>query len=646
MATRHPPDEAPLAGGISEKALLRMVTENARIGLVVVSPDRRYVSASASYAEILGLSSSALVGKEVADVLPDVYEEQVRPRLDRAFAGERVTYELHMPTADGYRYYTVNYEPTWVDGTVALVVVVITDITDQKRAEEERRVQQTMLMTERDRAKRYLDTADVILLALDTEGRITLINRKGCELLGWTEAELLGRDWIATCVPPETRADLTKVFEGLLGGDTSTVVNPILGRHGSQRSIEWRNTVLRDDAGRVVGTFSSGADVTEQRKLEEQYHQAQKMEAVGRLAGGVAHDFNNMLTAILGYCQLLLAELPPDDPKRADVLSIHDAGENAARLTKQLLAFSRKQLVDPRPLDLNEVIRALPGMLGRIVGEDVRIQLNLAAGLARVTGDRSQMEQVIVNLAMNARDAMPDGGTLLIETANVDLDERTAAPLSLKAGRHVSLTVSDTGTGMSPEVQARLFEPFFTTKESNKGTGLGLATTHGIVTRSGGAVSVKSEPGSGSSFSVYLPQSTPAAKPTEPQPAKASELATGETILLVEDAEELRTLTSRLLERLGYRVLVAANATEAIALFERHQTIHLILSDVIMPGGSGPELTRRLVAARPGLKVIFMSGYAEDTISHHGVLEAGTAFLEKPFTAESLGRKVRETLYR
>jgi CheY-like chemotaxis protein len=328
------------------------------------------------------------------------------------------------------------------------------------------------------------------------------------------------------------------------------------------------------------------------------------------------------------------------------VAEIYKAGESAAGLTRQLLTFSRKQIIEPKILDLNAVVSNLRGLLGRIIGEDVKIVLNLQPGLATVKADAGQMEQIVLNLAVNARDAMPNGGTLTIETANVDLDENHAnMHFPVKSGPYVGLTVTDTGTGMPPEVQARLFEPFFTTKEIGKGTGLGLATVHGIVARSGGSIGVYSEVGKGASFTAYFPHAAAGGAVAADIPAPAVQAhAADETLLVVEDGEALRILVKRILERQGYRVLLAANAGEALHLFESNAVIDLILTDVIMPGGSGPELIRRLVAERPGLKVLYMSGYTEDAISHHGVLDPGIAFLNKPFSSESLGRKIREVL--
>jgi CheY-like chemotaxis protein len=366
---------------------------------------------------------------------------------------------------------------------------------------------------------------------------------------------------------------------------------------------------------------------------------------MGQLAGGVAHDFNNLLTAILGYCELLLADLGPGDPHRADVSRIQKAGASAAGLTRQLLAFSRKEIIEPKLLDLNLIVTDMRALLGRLIREDVKVVLDLAPELAPVRADRGQVEQIVINLAVNARDAMPDGGTLRIETANVELDERYAKThLAVKPGPHVVLTVADTGSGMTAQVQARLFEPFFTTKEIGKGTGLGLATVHGIVARSGGSVHVDSAVGKGATFKVYFPRGEAGERAAE-APAPVSRPRAGiQTVLVVDDAEGLRDLARRLLQRQGYTVLVAANADEALQLLERNASIDVLLTDVVMPGGSGSELAKWMVEQRPELKVVYMSGYTGDAFVQHGVLNPGIAFVHKPFTSEALGRKIREVL--
>jgi two-component system, cell cycle sensor histidine kinase and response regulator CckA len=384
-----------------------------------------------------------------------------------------------------------------------------------------------------------------------------------------------------------------------------------------------------------------------QAVLEDRLRQAQKMQAVGQLAGGIAHDFNNLLTAILGYCELVMGDLDPIDPRYADVAEIQKAGMSAAWLTRQLLAFSRKAITEPIRLDLNAVVADMRPMLGRLIREDVTIVLSLATGLAAVMADRGQVEQIVMNLAVNARDAMPHGGTLTIETVNIALDEHYAAMHpTVVPGPYVGLIVTDTGTGMTPEVQARLFEPFFTTKEPGKGTGLGMATVHGIATQSGGTVGVYSELGRGTSFKVYFPRADGTAATVDAPLPVIKARAGVETVLVVEDADGLRELAKRLLEKLGYTVLVAENAEDALRLFEEYPSIDVLLTDVVMPGISGPDLTRRLIQQQPALRVIYMSGYTEDTIVHRGVLDPGIAFLHKPFTADVLGRKIREVLDR
>jgi PAS domain S-box-containing protein len=414
--------------------------------------------------------------------------------------------------------------------------------------------------------------------------------------------------------------------------------------NGLERWVRTVKVPYRDEKRQVIGVLVVFEDITERRELELQCQQAQKMEAIGQLAGGLAHDFNNLLTAILGYCELLSADLDPDDRHRDDITEIHKAGLKAAELTRQLLAFTRKEIIEPTTLDLNAVIADMKPMLVRLIREDVEIRLALQPGLALMTADRGQVEQIVVNLAINARDAMPKGGTLSIATANVELDERyVLTHRSVTPGPYVALTMTDTGRGMTPAVQARLFEPFFTTKGRGEGTGLGLASVHNTIVRSGGSITFSSEPGQGTVFTLYFPKAEATAVVAPAPPADQTPAGT-ETVLVVEDAAGLRSLTMRLLQRQGYSVLGAANADEAVEVFERNPSIDVLLTDVVMPGASGSELTRQLVERRPTLKVVYMSGYTEDSIVQHGVLTPGIAFLHKPFTASTLGRKIRAVL--
>jgi two-component system cell cycle sensor histidine kinase/response regulator CckA len=382
------------------------------------------------------------------------------------------------------------------------------------------------------------------------------------------------------------------------------------------------------------------------RQSEERLRQAQKMEAVGRLAGGVAHDFNNLLTVIISYSDLLLEDLGSDDPKRDDVGQIRKAAEGAAALTRQLLAFSRQQVLQPKALDLKATVAGTEKLLNRLIGEDIRLITFLAPDLGVVKADPGQIEQIIINLAVNARDAMPTGGRLTIEAANVDMGEayvRGHAPAT--PGRYVMLALSDTGIGMDEQTKARIFEPFFTTKEPGKGTGLGLATVYGIVKQSGGFIWVYSEPGHGTSFKVYLPRVDEPAEPAAAPTATAEPARGTETVLVVEDAASVRMVTRQVLERYGYTVLEAPNGDTALRLAAKHHgPIHLLLTDVVMPGLSGRQLAEQLAQLRPDMKLLYASGYADHAIVHHGILEPGIAYLEKPFTPETLGRRVRQLL--
>ncbi|HEV2112676.1 MAG TPA: PAS domain S-box protein, partial [Terriglobales bacterium] len=415
------------------------------------------------------------------------------------------------------------------------------------------------------------------------------------------------------------------------------------GKNNKLITVRLSGRALLNEQGEAESFEMLAEDVTERRMLEEQLRQSQKMEAVGRLAGGVAHDFNNLLTVIKGYSELMLDQIQPSDPMRAEVEEVKRAADRAAALTRQLLAFSRKQVLAPKVLDMNVVVTNMEKLLRRLLGEDVELVCNLDTALGRTKADPGQTEQVVMNLAVNARDAMPGGGRLIISTANITLEH--SMPEGPSAGPYIRLDVADTGTGMDAQTCSRIFEPFFTTKEQGKGTGLGLSTVYGIVKQSGGFIDVQSEPGKGTIFSILLPRVDEAAAAAAPSTAPSTRRSGTETILLVEDEDGVRALARQLLQKQGYTVLDARHAGEALLVCERHsEPIHLLLTDVVLAQMSGRELAQRLLQLRPEMKVLFMSGYSGDAVAQHGIGELGEAFLQKPFNTESLITKVRETL--
>jgi two-component system cell cycle sensor histidine kinase/response regulator CckA len=480
----------------------------------------------------------------------------------------------------------------------------------------------------------------------DEIGRYTAVNEAFAKFLNRPREELIGKTDFDLSPPAVAERYQAEDRSVLSTGEILRVSEDLVGFDGHRVLFETIKTPIRGGAGRPSGTVGIARDISERRRLEEQLVQSQKMEAVGRLAGGIAHDFNNLLTMILGYSDLALGQLPPDSPICAEIQEIKKAGERAAALTHQLLAFSRKQIVEPRVLSLNELVTDLSKMLSRLIGEDVELVTALDPTLHNVRADLSQIEQVLMNLAVNARDAMPDGGRLVIETRNVDSYEPFSSdPVKPPPRPYVLLAVSDSGAGMDAETQSHVFEPFFTTKEPGKGTGLGLATVYGIVKQSGGDIWVKSEPGKGARFEVYLPRVDERAVRVDPAAAPAGPARGSETILVAEDEEAVRHLARRILEAGGYTVLAAAHPAQALEIAGAHSgSIDLLVTDVIMPGMSGPRLSERLSALRPGIKVLFISGYADAEIAERGVLHAETALLQKPFTPEALLRRVRDVL--
>ena len=509
------------------------------------------------------------------------------------------------------------------------------DVTEHRRIEQE-------LRQSEERYRDLVENAHDIIYSHDLKGNYTSINKAGEQITGYSLAETLNLN-IADTVAPEYLDKAKEMLAKKLAGEKVTAYEmQILAKNGRRVTVEV-NTKLMLHNGVPVGIQGIARDVTERKLLEEQLRQSQKLEAIGQLAGGVAHDFNNLLTVIGGYSSILLGKLPQDSPHRSSIEEIKKAGDRASGLTRQLLAFSRKQILQPKVLDLNIVVTDLEKMVRRLIGEDIDLLTVTSPVLGKVKADPGQIEQVLLNLIVNARDAMPKGGKVTIETSNVVLSEEYAQRHAALPGAYVMLAVSDTGCGMDAEIQPRVFEPFFTTKGSVKGTGLGLATVYGIVKQSGGNIWVYSEPGQGSTFKIYLPRVD---EPMEGEEVISKSILHGtEMVLLVEDEDQVRTILKHILEGQGYHVLAAANGEEALSISQNlERDIKLMITDVVMPVMSGRELAERVLVLRPSLPVLFMSGYTDDAIVRHGLLDEKLNFIQKPFDSTTVARKVREVL--
>ncbi len=456
----------------------------------------------------------------------------------------------------------------------------------------------------------------------------------------------MGQNWCELFVPPgqyDKELLSKQVAERAVPHQAK---NEIVTKAGERRTISWNNTILFDAVGNPLGVATIGEDITERLRLENELRQAQKLESIGRVGGGVAHDFYIVLSVINGYADFFLKELKPSDPLRSYADEIKIAGKRAANLTKQLLAFSRKQVIEPKVLDLNTSIQESEGLLQRVIGENVALTTTLDPFLWRVMADSEQLHQVMMNLVLNARDAMPEGGTVTICTKNIELvDGETFIHPDAKPGCYIMMSVTDSGVGMDERTRQHIFEPFFTTKEKGKGTGLGLATVYGIMRQSDGWIEVASELGVGTSFNLYFPCIAASVSEDPCEPSCSDGPYGGETILIVEDDAAVRHFTKTILVKYGYRILEAANGEEALQIAKKHSgDIHLLLTDVVLPGINGMEVSERLKALRPIVKVLFVSGYTADVIARRGVLNPGVSLLDKPFTPDNLASKVREVL--
>ncbi|MEK7408972.1 MAG: PAS domain S-box protein [Acidobacteriota bacterium] len=638
----------------SEERYRRMV-ETAAEGIWIIDADHRTTFVNPAMAAMLGYTVEEMTGQPVFAFLDEEAAAQARENLPPRSQGTHSDMDVRLKRRDGADLWAIVRTTPLSDsqGRYAGLLGMFTDITERKRTEEERA--QLLARAEAARAqvkaearfRELMEAAPDAIFQIDRQGRIVLLNKAAERIFGYQREELLGKS-VETLIPVRYRERHAGFRTGCLSypllRTMDTVADPRARRKdGSEISVDIDLSPVETEEGALFTCIIR--DVTERKLLEDQLRQSQKMEALGRLAGGVAHDFNNLLTIIGGYGQMVLDSLRPKDPLRKDMEPIMEAAYRATTLSRQLLTFSRHQVFQPKVLDLNRVVSRMNKMLRRVIGEDIELSVALKPGLRRVRTDPGQLGQVIMNLVVNARDAMPAGGKLTITTEELELGKERPGPPNVNPGRYVLLTVSDTGTGMDAQTRSRIFEPFFTTKEKGKGTGLGLSTVYGIVKQSGGEIRVESEPGQGATFQIYFPVAREGSKPRELRTALRGPQRGTETILLAEDEQEVRDMASDMLRRQGYTVLTADDGAEALEIWDRQQeSIQMLVTDVIMPRVGGRELAERLRQSRPNLPVLYISGYTDEVIARHGILDSDAGFLQKPFTQAELGRKVRAAL--
>jgi two-component system, cell cycle sensor histidine kinase and response regulator CckA len=640
-------DESPFVTTLAHAAAdpFRLLVEGVKdYGIFMLDPTGSVSSWNPGAEKIKGYKAEEVIGKHFSCFYPaeDVATGKPQSDLQIALQEGRFEEEGQRLRKDGSLFWAIVTLTSLQDSSGHHVgfANVTRDITERKEAEDS-------LRASKERFRLLVEgVKDYAIFMLDPEGNVLTWNSGAEHIIGYNAQEAIGKTH-ALYYPPEDIAE-GKPQRELEQAAAKGSLDEEGWRVRKNGDRFWSNgvlTALYDDQGSIRGFAKVTRDLSERRLLEAQFHQSQKMEAFGQLAGGVAHDFNNLLTVILGFSQLVISQLAQDDSKRSHLEQIQRAGEQAASLTRQLLAFSRKQILEPRVLDLNSVVNDTEKMLRRLIGEDVQLAAVLSPTLNPVKVDPGQIEQVIMNLTVNARDAMPQGGKLTIETQNIDLhDGYVKTHFEAKPGPYVLLAISDTGAGMTREVKARIFEPFFTTKGVGKGTGLGLGVVQGIVKQSGGNIEVYSEVGIGTTFKIYLPAVQEQLTPL-PGPGLSSPAVGTETILLVEDEDAVRELTVLVLQGSGYSVLKASSGKEALQLIEdRTDGIDLLLTDVVMPEMSGNQLAQAMRSIYPGLKVLFLSGYMDDAVFRHGILQDKVAFLQKPFTPASLAKRVRAVL--
>jgi len=658
---------APITDGngkfVAAVAIVVDVTDQRKAERAVKSSDERLRFVAKATTDVVwdwDITTNALVWNDSVEAVFGHKQHQIYPEVqwwydhlhpedrERVIAGVRAVLE------DGGTNWSDQYRYQRVDGTYANVVDrgyvardqtgaalrmigAMTDVTERTRSEAAIRFQAQLL-----------NAVQQAVVATDPEGLVIFWNKFAENLYGWTAEEAVGGTIEELTPSPFLRDHSAEIVERGAAGESWTGEFLVQGKSGKSFPALLTTSPVLDEKGRVLGFVRVSIDLTERRNLEEQFRQSQKMDAVGRLAGGIAHDFNNLLTVIRLNTEIILESFDATDPRSEDVKQIKSAAERASSLTRQLLAFSRKQILQPRVLDMNSVVGTVEPMLRRLIGEDITITSHCGAR-GYVVADPGQLEQILVNLVVNARDAMPHGGRISIETKNVDLDENyTSEHAPVVAGRYVMLAVTDTGVGMNADTKEHAFDPFFTTKDPGKGTGLGLATVYGIVKQSGGYVWIYSEPAQGTALKLYFPEVSAAAAfgtASEYQPTMKTPNRGSETILLVEDEEAVRGLACRILERQGYRVIPAQHGRDAMEIATRETgQIDLVLTDVVMPGMNGRGLVERLAGIRPAIKSLYMSGYTDDDIIRRGFIEPSKSFLQKPFTSEALLETVRKVL--
>ena len=621
------------------EGLYRGLVERSNDLVQSVDTKGRILFANASWRRTLGVSDVDVTGRSIFDFIHPESLEHCQKTMHRVFSGEplqRVDFAFRSPLGN-----KISVEgdvlPNVQDGVVVATQAFLRRVfaPGENGESAQRRLQ---ILDE------AFEGSPEALVFLGVDGLVQRVNEEFTRLFGYTGPEAVGRSIDVLVVPDRLRSEGLDLCRRAGVSEVINIDTVRRCKDGSEVDVSLIATPICVH-GRQVAIQCIYRDIRDRKRLEAQLARSQRMEAVGRLAGGISHDFNNLLTVIQSTADLLFDSMPKGDPAREEVEEIARAAERAAGLTRQLLAFSKKQVLAPTVLDLNQCATEVVRMLRRLIGEDIEVVLSLQPGLGTVLADPAQMEQVLMNLAINARDAMPRGGKLVVATTDVQLDARTAAAIGLEAGPYVELRVDDTGCGIAKEIQDRIFEPFFSTKsETGRGTGLGLATVYGIVQQSHGAIELKSEVGAGSSFRVYLPRRSESADAMAAAHG-APHAAHAETVLVVEDDHAIRALVERSLAKAGYRVLTAASSAEAEQVASAHGgEIALLFTDVVMPGGNGPELAQRLQRARPGIRVLFTSGYANDKVFDASGTPEGAQFLAKPYSFSGLARKVREAL--